>query len=138
MIAVEPGGDLERIVFEIAKGVWRDTGEDFFRSLVRQLSQTLRADLVLVGALQPGGGRIRTLAVHTSGSERPAFDCDLAGTPCAGVIENRICSYAAGVHRLFPADTQLVNMRAEGYVGSPLLDSDGRCLGLICAVLANH
>ena len=25
-------------------------------------------------------------------------------------------------------------MQAEGYVGAPLLDSNGRCLGLICAI----
>jgi transcriptional regulator with PAS, ATPase and Fis domain len=35
---------------------------------------------------------------------------------------------------LFPADAQLVGMGAEGYVGSPLLDAEGRCLGLICAM----
>jgi len=35
MSAAEPAGDFEHVVFEIAKGVWSDTGEDFFRSLVR-------------------------------------------------------------------------------------------------------
>ena len=57
MSAVQPAGDFEHVVFEIAQGVWSDTGEDFFRSLVRVLSQALQADLVLVGALQPGGKR---------------------------------------------------------------------------------
>jgi len=131
---VNPVGDLERIVFEIAKGVWSNTGDDFFRSLARQLLQTLHADFVLVGALQPGGGKIRTLAAHTSEGEIPAFEYDLSGTPCEGVVEKRLCSYAESVHRLFPTDTQLVEMGAEGYVGSPLIDSDGRCLGLICAI----
>ena len=134
MSAVQSGGDLEHLVFEIAQGVWRDTGEGFLRSLVRQLARALAADLVLVGSLQPGGAKIRTLAVHSSTSEIPAFEYDLSGTPCAGVIEKRSCSYAQGVQQLFPADIQLAEMGAQGYVGAPLLDSSGRCLGLICAI----
>jgi formate hydrogenlyase transcriptional activator len=134
MLAVEPTGDLERIVFEIAKGVWSDTGEDFFRSLAGQLLRALHADFVLVGALQPGGERIRTLAAYTPNGERPNFEYELSGTPCAGVCDKRVCSYAEGVYRLFPADTQLAEIGAESYVGSPLLDSEGHCHGLICAI----
>ena len=74
MSAAEPVGDFEHVVFEIAKGVWSDTGEDFFRSLVRVLSQALQADLVLVGALQHGGKRIRTLAVHAPDREAANFE----------------------------------------------------------------
>jgi transcriptional regulator with PAS, ATPase and Fis domain len=132
--AVDPVDDLERIVSEIAKGVWSDTGDGFFRSLVSQLCQALPADFVLVGALQPGGARVRTLAAHTSGGEFPGFEYDLAGTPCAGVVDRRLCVYPEGVQRLFPADTRLAEIGAEGYVGSPLTNSEGRCLGLICAI----
>ncbi|MBZ5610682.1 MAG: sigma 54-interacting transcriptional regulator [Acidobacteriia bacterium] len=135
MNAVETSGDLEHIVFEIAKGAWSDTGEGFFRSLVHQLSRALQADLVLVGARLPGRDRIGALAVHAPDREIALFEYDLAGTPCAGVIQKQqLCTYAEGVHRLFPTDAQLVKMRAEGYVGSPLVDSSGRCLGLILAV----
>jgi transcriptional regulator with GAF, ATPase, and Fis domain len=134
MSPAESIGDLEHIVFEISKGVWTDTGEDFFRSLARQLVRALHADFVLVGALEPDGEKIRTLAVHAPEGEIAAFEYDLAGTPSASVIEKRVCSYAQGVHRLFPADKDLAKMNAEGYVGSPLMDSDSRCLGLICAI----
>lgn len=134
MTIAKSAGDLENIFFEIAKGVWSDTGEGFFRSLVRQLARTLQADLVLVGALQPGGDKIRTLAVHSTSSEIADFEYALSGTPCEGVVKRKLCSFSEGVHRLFPDDTQLVKMGAEGYVGCPLLDSNGKCLGLICAV----
>jgi transcriptional regulator with PAS, ATPase and Fis domain len=134
MPAVEPTGDLERIFFEIAKGVWSDTGENFFRSLAGQLLRALHADFVLVGALQPDGERIRTLAAYTPEGEVPAYEFDLAGTPSAGVCDKSVYSYAEDVHRLFPADTQLAGMQAEGFVGAPLIDSEGRCLGLISAI----
>jgi hypothetical protein len=138
MSAVQPGGDLEHLVFKITQVVWGDTSEGFLRSLVRQLSRALDADLVLVGGLTAGGKRIRTLAIHSAGGEIPAFEYDLAGTPCAGVVEKYTCSYADDVQSLFPSDTQLVEMGAQGYVGAPLLASSGRCLGLLCAITARR
>jgi len=134
MSAAEPAGDFEHVVFEIAKGVWSDTGEDFFRSLVRVLSQALQADLVLVGALQPGGKRIRTLAAHAPNRDVASFEYDLSGTPCEGVIGKQLCCYPEGTHRLFPRDVALVKMGAEGYVGAALLASNGNSLGLISAI----
>lgn len=134
MSAVQPAGDFEHVVFEIAQGVWSDTGEDFFRSLVRVLSEALQADLVLVGALQPGGKRIRTLAAHARSREIASFEYDLSGTPCEGVIGKQLCCYPEGTHRLFPRDAELVKMGAEGYVGAALLASNGNSLGLISAI----
>jgi transcriptional regulator with PAS, ATPase and Fis domain len=124
---------LEHAVFEITRGVWSAKGEDFFHSLARQLCQVLQADFVLVGKLH-GAGRVKALAVHTSTGEVPGFEYELSGTPCAGVVESNPCCYQEGIRKLFPADVQLVEMGAEGYVGAPLVGADGRCLGLICAI----
>ncbi len=135
MRAVESIRDLDHIVFKISKSTWSDTGEDFFRSLVRQLSETLEADLVVVGALMPSGQSVRSLAVHALDHQIPPFEYALKGTPCGDVVHNQaLCTFPDGVHRLFPADAMLVRMQAEGYVGSPLVNSHGACLGLICAV----
>jgi formate hydrogenlyase transcriptional activator len=128
--------NLEHLVFEIANGVSGDTGEAFFRSLVRNLARALDADYVLVGALQPDGERIATIAVHGPGGEAAAVGYSLAGTPCAHVVRQQVCSYPSGVQRLFPQDAMLGKVSAEGYVGSPMVDSSGRCLGLICAITA--
>jgi PAS domain S-box-containing protein len=110
------------------------TGEAFFHSLVQHLARALDADYVLVGALQPDGERIATLAVHGLGSETAALEYSLAGTPSALVVQPRVCSYPSGVRQLFPQDEMLAEVAAEGYVGSPMLDSGGHCLGLICAI----
>ena len=125
---------LEHLVFEIAKGVSGETGEAFFRSLVRYLASGLDAAYVFVGALQPDGEHIATLAVHGPEGEAPAIEYALSGTPCAHVVQQRVCSYQQGVQQLFPQDQLLRTVGAEGYVGSPMVDSSGRCLGLICAV----
>ena len=130
----EAAGLLEHLVFEIAEGVSGQTGEAFFRSLARHLAAALKADFILVGALQPGGNRIATLAAYSDGKNAPAFEYDLDGTPCANVVEKQLCSYASGIQRMFPKDLLLAQMGAEGYVGSPMIDSSGRCLGLVCAL----
>jgi formate hydrogenlyase transcriptional activator len=125
---------LEHLVFEIAKGVSGETGDAYFRSLVRHLALALEADYVLVGALQPDGESIATLAFHGPGGEQAALEYNLVGTPCAHVVQQVVCSYPSGVQQLFPRDQMLTAIGAEGYVGSPLVDSSGRCLGLICAI----
>jgi transcriptional regulator with PAS, ATPase and Fis domain len=130
----ETGGLLEHLVSEIAQAVSGETGDAFFRELVRDLGRALGADCVLIGALQPEGERVQTLAAWAEGAEAPPFSYALAGTPCANVVEKRLCSYPTGVQSLFPQDTLLAKMGADGYVGSPLIDSAGRCLGLIAAI----
>jgi len=132
--ASEADRSFEHIVSEYAQAVSGKTGQAFFRSLVRHLAHALDADYVLVGALQPDAERIAALAVHGLGSETAALEYGLAGTPSALVVQPRFCSYPSGVRQLFPQDDLLAAVRAEGYVGSPLLDSSGRCLGLICAI----
>ena len=132
--ASETDRNLEHMVSEIAKGVSGATGEAFFQSLVRHLARALNAEYVLVGALHPSGERISTLAIHGPAGDLPVLEYGLEGTPCAHVVEQQVCSYPSGVSQLFPQDEMLVAAGAEGYVGSPMIDSSGRCLGLICAI----
>nr|AUN37681.1 response regulator of zinc sigma-54-dependent two-component system [uncultured bacterium] len=130
----ESVGLLEHLVFEIAEGLSGQTGEAFFHSLVRCLASAIEADFVLVGVLQPGGDRIKTLAAYGDGAEIPTFEYALDGTPCANVVEKRLCSYRDGIQEMFPRDLMLAQIGAQGYVGSPMIDSSGRCLGLVCAL----
>ncbi len=130
----ETDRSFEHIVFEYAEAVSGKTGESFFRSLVQYLARALDADWTFVGELLPDGQRIATLAVYGPGGEAAALQYDLAGTPCANIIQQATCSYPSGVQQLFPRDIMLADVGAEGYAGSPMLDSGGRCLGLICAI----
>jgi formate hydrogenlyase transcriptional activator len=124
---------LEHLVFETAKGVFGETGEAFFRSLVRHLASALDADCVFVGALRSGGERVATLAAHGLGETAPN-EYILAGTPSAQVVEKKVSSYPNGVQQLFPQDVMLAAIGAEGYVGASMTDANGRPVGLICAI----
>jgi PAS domain S-box-containing protein len=62
------------------------------------------------------------------------FTYDLAHTPCAGVVGQGACSYAAGVAEMFPKDPLLKQMKVKGYVGTPLRNSQGRAIGMMVAL----
>jgi formate hydrogenlyase transcriptional activator len=134
--STEADRSFEHIVFEYAEAVSGKTGEAFFRSLVRHLAHALHADYVFVGALQPDGERITMLAAYGPNGEAEAIEHALAETPCALVVQRQVCSYPSGVRKLFPQDKLLTKLNAEGFIGSPMVDSSGRCLGLICAITA--
>jgi signal transduction histidine kinase len=121
----------------IIEGTSASTGEDFFRSLVRNLTSALEADFALVGELTPDGGSVSTLAICADGKivENTAYE--LRGTPCEGVVNASACYYAAGIQELFPDDSMLRDLRMESYLAAPLVDEAGKALGLI-AVLCRH
>ncbi|HTW64558.1 MAG TPA: sigma-54-dependent Fis family transcriptional regulator [Bryobacteraceae bacterium] len=130
----EADRSLERIVFEYAERVAGKSGDDFFGSLLRLLVGALDADYVFIGVLQPDGERVATIATQGPGAEAAAAEYTLAGTPCANVIAGQACSYPSGVQQSFPQDVRLAKSNAQGYVGAPIMDSSGRCRGLLCAV----
>jgi formate hydrogenlyase transcriptional activator len=129
--SIEADRNLEHLVFEIANGVSGETGQAFFRSLVEHLARTLDATYVFAGELSADGVRVSTLASHGVAAGPAEFP--LTETPCAIAI-GQSCSYASGVRKLFPQDRLLAELEAEGFAGSPILDSTGRCRGLLCVI----
>jgi PAS domain S-box-containing protein len=124
----------ERLVSEIAQGVGAVTGESFFRSLVKHLTQALDAELAFVGEVQAEPGCIRTIAAHSREGEMAPFEYSLAGSPCETVVGRGICAYPSGVAARFPDDRALQRMGIEAYVGAPLIDSNGEPLGLVAVL----
>lgn len=110
-------------------------GDEFFPSLVREMTIALQVRYVFVGELLPGNpDRVRSIAVWAGSGPGENFEYDLAGTPCAKVISQSVCYYPAGVQKEFPADHLLSEMEVEGYLGTPLLAADGQPLGLLVAL----
>jgi PAS domain S-box-containing protein len=111
-----------------------DSSESFFSSMALQLAKCLDADYTLIGELVEGEeDRVRTIGICNQGVIAENITYELAHTPCAAVMEQGTCSYAAGVADLFPKDLLLEQMRVEGYAGTVLRDSQGRPLGIMVA-----
>ncbi|RMF66687.1 MAG: PAS domain S-box protein, partial [Calditrichaeota bacterium] len=121
----------EDVLRNIAEGVSGETGEEFFRSLVRYLARTLSMDYAFVGELVGEGERIKTIAVYARGRIVENFEYDLIHTPCENVVRQELCGIAHGVQEVFPEDLLLHEMGVEGYIGTPLFDSSGAPLGIM-------
>ncbi len=122
----------EEVVSAIAQGTSATVGKAFFQPLVRCLAETLEMDYAFVGEVaDTNARRILTCARYSKGEFLKNVEYDLADTPCENVVGKRLCCYPSGVQARFPRDRILGDIGAESYVGTPLLDSTGRALGLL-------
>lgn len=108
------------------------TGQDFFRTVTRQLYEACPADYVFVASIEDSAcTTARTIAVLHRGQDVDNFQYALHGTPCANVAQHAMCLYASKVQQAFPNDRMLAETEADSYLGTPLVSSDGKTLGLI-------
>lgn len=124
----------ESLLAAVGEDVAGRTGADYFASVVKLIGAQLNADLAFVGELTEDDRGIRTLAAWRDGAPAPDFEYDLAGSPCRTVVGGFSCTHPSGVSELFPQDRGLVAMQAQGYVGAPLMSSEGTPMGLLVAV----
>lgn len=106
------------------------TGEEFLKTLARQLALTLDLSYILIGELS-GKDDVQTLVVWAKGQFVDNFKYDLADTPCENVAGKVLCFYKENIQKLFPKDKLLVDMGVESYIGVPLFGSDDKPLGII-------
>jgi signal transduction histidine kinase/ActR/RegA family two-component response regulator len=118
--------------FPAAVGV--ATGARFFASLVEHMASSLGVEFALVGELMWGRREVETIAMWRDGALVPSFSYSVEGTPCEKVTAGEPCLYPEGVRARFPRDRFLADHAIEGYVGTPLFDSEGQVLGLIAVL----
>ena len=122
----------EETLRQISAGVSTETGEEFLRALLKQLSKVLDNDFAFLVELGKSGvGSPATLTVAEHGGIRRVAPYDLADTACAGVLAKVSRIHLSQVRGLFPEDTLLTDHSAECFVAVPLTDHRGRPVGLI-------
>ncbi|MDP3478591.1 MAG: PocR ligand-binding domain-containing protein [Desulfoprunum sp.] len=110
------------------------SGEDFFKSLARYLAELLQMDYVHIDRLEGDNLSARTVAIYYDGHFEDNVSYTLKDTPCGAVVGRTICCFANRVRQLYPEDTVLQEMAAEGYAGTTLWDSQGKPIGLIAVI----
>jgi formate hydrogenlyase transcriptional activator len=100
---------------------------------VLRLARALRVKYASVAELV-APGRVRTLARSVDGRLMPPVEYDLAGTPCADVLDGNVCHVRSGAAERYPRDEGLTRMSAESYVGVALRAASGELLGLVNAI----
>jgi PAS domain S-box-containing protein len=114
----------------ILEGTAAETGEGFFRALVKNLAKALNRKGAWVTEYLEASYRLRALAFWLEGDFVPHYEYDVSGTPCEPVIqETRLFLVPEKVVQLFPKDPDLPPLDAVSYMGVPLLDVDGKILG---------
>ncbi|MFQ5964147.1 MAG: histidine kinase dimerization/phosphoacceptor domain -containing protein [Candidatus Scalinduaceae bacterium] len=126
---------IDDTIQALVKSTVGTTGQDFFDGVVSSLCEWLGVDCAFMGQIVDGN-TVKSLSMQLDG--KIINDCnytlDVIPTPCGNVAESGYCVYPEGVCKLFPNDTVLLEMGAEGYVGTPLQDKNGKVIGLLWAV----
>jgi formate hydrogenlyase transcriptional activator len=119
------------ILRAIVEGTASSTGEEFFQDLVRHLASAIGVPFAAISEFAGVNTRVRTLAFGARGQIQENFEYDLSGTPCEDVMRGRLCHHSDGVKDRFPHAKALVQLGVESYLGAPLLDREGKVLGLL-------
>jgi PAS domain S-box-containing protein len=83
----------------------------------------------------PGGKRAEVLAWVDGDTPLPTFAYDLAGTPCAELLENgSFFVVPSGIAERYPNDAELAQMGAQSYIGDVLRDVRGRVIGHVFGI----
>ena len=124
-----------RVLSQITEAVGSKIGQEFFSSLVLNLSRTLGVDYAFVAELMPDSGdgqeHLRMIAVAIDGAIAEPIVYAMNDTPCQTVVGSSLCWFPSDVQRLYPRDELLVSMGVQSYAGTPLRDSADRPIGLL-------
>jgi len=114
----------------IVEGTASVTSADFFHSLLRHLIVALEAPYAFIAECADSTHpRVRTLAFLNGDTVIKNVEYALEGTPCEEVIAGKVCYHTEDVQRLFPQDTDLVELGVQCYLGFPLRNSKGKVIG---------
>ncbi|MDH5340630.1 MAG: sigma 54-interacting transcriptional regulator, partial [Rubrivivax sp.] len=107
-----------------------ETGDEFFRALVRELASTLNTCGALVADYLPDTATLRPRAYWLSGQWVEPVPYEVAGTPCEGVIRSgRLFQIPDRVIDHYPKNPFLREYDLVSYTGMPFKDAAGRIIG---------
>ena len=110
-----------------------ETGDRFFPAVVRELARTLNAEFAGIVELTPDGTAVRALAASAHGVPLQNLAYALSGTPSEHILANGLLVCTSGIRKMFPRDRALPS-GVEGYIGTPLIDADGKAMGVMMVI----
>ncbi len=127
--------DEGAVLKNIVQGTAIHTGEDFFRSLVENMSLALGTQGAWITEYITETRKLRGLAFLMGGKWIEDYEYDISGTVCEEVIINdKFVHYPENIIDFFPDNPILKELNAVSYMGVPLKDLDGRALGYIAVL----
>ena len=123
----------ERLLHSLVEAAASKIGQDFFDNIVLRLSEWLNAECVVIGQKMEND-KIKAVPLYLDGKISHEFSYELKGTPCDITTRKGYCAFPENVINIFPKDKLLVDLNAEGYIGTALYNKSGEINGVICAV----
>lgn len=122
--------DSYRVLKQILEGTASHTGEQFFRSLVKTLAETLQTRGAWITEYLKEQNRLRAISFWVDDHFVDEYEYDIPGTPCEQVLQRReLFHVPENVIRLFPMDPDLKPFNAVSYLGAPILTPEGDLIG---------
>ena len=125
---------MEAILRNIIEGVSNNYGKQFFDVITLKMHEVIGADFTFIARLDHDAYESRTISLVANGEIVDNIVYSLKDTPCANVADNSVCMYPDDITHLFPSDQLLIDMGIKGYIGTPLIDSNGNVMGLTVAL----
>jgi signal transduction histidine kinase len=121
-------------ITEIVEAVSNSYGDEFLTQITLALDKAIAADYTFIARLNAQAYRCKTEVLVAKGEIVDNVDYSLINTPCANVADDSVCFYAKDICKYFPEDQLLLDMNIEAYLGTPLLDSKKKVIGIIVAL----
>lgn len=118
---------VQSVLDAVADGTAGVHGAPLFAAMAEHFARALGVDEAFIAeCLDQPATRVRTLGYWSSTrGPVPNFEFELSGTPCEDVLRGgEMCFHPQGVGQMFPREAAY-----QGYLGLPIVASDGRLLG---------
>jgi PAS domain S-box-containing protein len=127
---IQPQKDIEAALQILARqDALLDSG-DWFHILVSHLTTALKVKFAFLTEIGPDGDHVQMLSFWKGDSFEEPYGYPLVDTPCQKVIhKGEMCYYPINIQALFPKDTDLVALNAQGYLGVPIHNLDRQVIG---------
>ncbi|WP_137939633.1 PAS domain S-box protein [Chitinivorax sp. B] len=122
----------EAMVQTVLRVTSTSVGENFFRTLVVELSRALGVRYASVGSFLTGVNGVRqkhTLARADNTRLLPNIEYPVQGSPSELVLEQKVCVFANHVQERFPNDFRMADMNIQSLVSVALRNGKGDVIG---------
>ena len=122
--------DIDAALRTIVEGTATETGEQFFKALVKNLALALHTHGAWVTEYFSESRRLKALAFWMGDQWLEGWEMVVDGTPCERVINERCLIHIPdNLIDIYGNDPDVRAAGAASYMGLPLLDLDGTILG---------
>lgn len=118
----------------MVKNIVAPIGLESLDRITESVATWLDADCVMIGEITPDNEHVRTLSMILDGEHISDFTYTLKGSPCQNVTEKGYCIYLKNAVSLFPTAKDMVELNAQGYVGTAMRNIDGQVIGILCVL----